>query len=311
MKRLAKITFLVLAVVFLANPLANAQANQPEQESSREERITLSPAVYRPDFSAGDQAQGKLTVINDGSVDYSFVLYARPFSVTGEQYDPNYTEVNERTEAYQWVQFDRTSLNLKAGESVEVAYTITVPANAAPGGHYAVLFAETQPSGDGSNIARKKRVGSLLYMTVDGNITRAGSLASWSVPFWQMQKPITSNVRIKNDGNVHFQANLSANYTNLFGKKRFELNQELLIMPGTTRRVPVAWENPPLFGVFKAGGTITYLDKTEELPTRWVVYMPRSLVFALSAVILLCIALAVVRKRRNGKAGAPGRGNKK
>lgn len=307
MKRLTGVIVGILTVAFFAQAVVFAQDSQP---SNREERITLSPAVTRPELTAGEQVRGKLTVINDGSVEYDFVLYARPFSVKGEQYDPNYTEVNERTEAYQWVQFDKTRFTLAPGDRIEAGYTVTVPPRAAPGGHYAVLFAETQPPADGSNIARKKRVGSLLYMTVEGDIERAGKVASWNAAMWQTADDLTSTLRIENSGNVHFQADVKANYTNLFGKKRFELNQELLVLPGTTRRVPINWENPPAFGIFKAGGTVSFLDKTETLPTKWVVYISKPVLIGVAVAVILITGLILLRRLRRRKAGTLSREQK-
>lgn len=301
MRSLRVFVFIAAAGVLFSVQSAKAQ------NSNGEESITLSPAVSRPELKAGDSATGKLQVINNGTTSYTFVLYARPFSVQGEQYDPNYTEVNERTEAYQWVTFEKTKFDLKAGERVEVNYDVTVPERAKAGGHYAVLFAETQPTDDGSSVARKKRVGSLLYMTVDGDIIREGSLESWDTTFLQTKEPVLSTVRIKNSGNVHFQADLKAQYTNIFGKKQFELNQEMLVMPGTTRRAPVAWESAPYFGIFKASGTVTYLDKTEVLEAKWIILLPKSLISIILATLSALIVLTLYNKKRRtkGKSKAP------
>lgn len=305
MKRLLAV-FTLLATIGMVFSMQPAKA----QNASNEESITLSPAVSRPELKAGQSATGKLQVINNGTLPYTFVLYARPFSVQGEQYDPNYTEVNERTEAYQWVKFEKTRFDLKAGERVEVNYTVTVPDRAEAGGHYAVMFAETQPADDGSSVARKKRVGSLLYMTVDGDIIREGSLASWDTSLLQTSDPLVSTVRIKNSGNVHFQADLKAQYANIFGKKQFELNQEMLVMPGTTRRALVSWEDTPYFGVFKASGTITYLDKTETLEPKWIILMPRSLMIIIGLVLVALIASTVLKVRKKGTSKAPAREKK-
>ncbi len=284
----------------IAVPLHTVQAAE-----EGEERITLSPAVVRPSLQAGGKATGKLTIINDGSIGYDFLMYARPFSVSDENYDPNYTIVNERTEAYQWVQFSQTKLRLEPGERVEVKYSVQTPPSARSGGHYAVLFAETQPPADQpASVARKKRVGSLLYMTVGGSIEEQGQIESWTAKTFQTSKPLTSVLRLKNTGNVHYEANISVNYTSLFGKKQFELNQQMLILPGTTRKVNIAWQDAPYFGVFKAGGTVSYLGKTETLPTRYVILMPISLLVALGVVVVLILGFMVVkRKRRNRKSG--------
>lgn len=284
---------LLTSSLFLSAPSVRA-ADQEESEN-----ITLSPAVNRPTLDAGQRLSDKITVINNGTSDYTFLVYARPFSVAGEQYDPNYTEINEKTQAYQWVEFSQAEYHLAAGQRVDVPYTVSVPQNAASGGHYAVLFAETQPpeGASGSSVMRKKRVGSLLYMTVNGEITMKGSLESWDVKTWQTSRPITSTVRIKNSGNTHFQTDMKVHYSSLLGKKRYELNQQLLILPGTTRRVPVEWANAPNFGVFKASGTVSYLDKNESLPVRYIILLPIPLLLGALVAILLLVTFAIYKRR--------------
>lgn len=301
MKRLLVLIAAVFGVVGLLAPIDRSLA-----QSSSEERITLSPAISRPELEAGQTAEGKLTVINDGDVPYTFVLYARPFSVKSETYEPDYTELNERTEAYQWVQFEKTRLDLQPNQRTEIAYTMTVPENATPGGHYAVLFAETQPSEDDqSSVARKKRVGSLLYITVSGDLVHNGSLASWEVNNFQTKSPVASLVRIENSGNVHFVANASVTYSNLFGKKQFEHNQEMIILPGTTRRLAVNWSEPPLFGIYKASGSVDFLDKTENLEEKWIIYIPTSVLWAIggliAAIIVVLSAKRHIKKKSNKK----------
>ncbi len=279
MKKLLIIAALGVAIlggIFIPDRASAQEAN--------EERITLSPAIARPELAAGQKAKGKLTIINDGTVPYTFLLYARPFSVSNEAYEPNYTEVNERTEAYQWVEFARTKISLKAGQRVEVSYTVTVPDDAAPGGHYSVLFAETQPPEEDSSVARKKRVGSLLYMTIAGDIIEKGSLASWDVETLQTKQPVSSSIRVENTGNVHFQSDISVTYTSIFGKKQYENNQQVLVLPGTTRRVVFDWDSAPYFGIYKASGTVSLLDGTEELEQQWIILFPTSLMRILAGL---------------------------
>jgi hypothetical protein len=291
--------FIAFSLVLTSiNTLFAASASAQTTTTEPDERITLSPAVVRPDFDAGQRGDGKITIINDGNTDYTFLLYARPFSVNGESYDPNYTEVNDRTEAYQWVQFKRTEFKLAAGQRVEADYSIQVPKSAASGGHYAVIFAETQPPQGNDNVARKKRVGALVYMTVRGTIDQEGALLSWNTNLWQKKAPLVSQVRVRNTGNVHFQADLTASYSNLFGKKQFTLNQQLLVLPGTTRRIPVQWDKPPAFGIFKVGGSISYLGKTDKLDAKYIVLLPIKYLLITLAVILVAVVTYFTYKKR-------------
>jgi hypothetical protein len=298
--------FLNVAALFgllILTPIILLTHNTSAQESSDvKESITLSPAVSRPTVNAGEQISGKLTIINDGQTDYQFLTYARPYSVSSENYDPNYTEVNERTEAYQWVQFSKTEADLVSGGNTEISYVVNVPKDASPGGHYAVLFAETQPpKAVGSQVVRKKRVGSLIYITVNGNYKKSGSLANWGATFWQPKKPLAANLKIKNDGNVHFQVDSTVNFKNIFGKTRMQLNQQHLVLPGTTRKLPVTWERAPYIGIYKIDGSVKFLDKQQDLPTKWAVILPVPVLIAIGGIVVLAVLYKVIKMKKTPK----------
>ncbi len=299
-KRALLIILVITATILSGSPVAVlAQTGSTPTES-----ISLSPAVNKPIADAGTVVKSKMTVINDGALDYRFVVYARPFSVTNENYDPNFTEVNQRTEAYNWVQFDNIDVTLKAGDRIDIPYSITVPKDAAPGGHYAVLFAETQPAlGDGTQVVRKKRVGSLLYITVNGDTKEEGTVLGWSFDGWQKKKPIVTSIRIKNGGNTHFLTSTHIVYSNIFGKEILVHNQEHLVMPGTTRRITSDFNSKAPVGIYKVSGTINYLGETTDLNSRFIVLLPYTVLAGIIAVVILLIVVLIVRKRKKSGGG--------
>ena len=303
MGSMRKTLFRTLAVVMMltvALPLIS-QAARAVESTNPEESITLSPATSQPKLTAGSTTKGELTVINNGDIDYKFITYARPFSVQGEDYSTDFETVTDRTELYQWVSFPKAEYDLAAGESVDVPYAIEVPDNVRPGGHYAVLFAETQPPETATqNVARKKRVGSLVYATAAGETELSGSIESFSSKMWFSNPPIQSEMLIRNSGNTHFEARQDIVYKNIFGGQVYGTGQTKIIMPGTTRKVVAEWEKPPLFGVFKLEGTVNYLGKTEALKSSYIIIMPMKILIPAIAVIALVI-IWIIRKRRTGK----------
>jgi hypothetical protein len=315
-KKMTGVLSVIVLFATLVTPFVTKyQSVRAQDAEESKESITLSPAISKPLAEAGSTLRGSLTVINDGETEYQFLVYARPFSVTSENYDPNYTEINERTEAYQWVQFEKTNVRLAAGERVEIPYTVTVPKKAKAGGHYAVLFAETQPKqAEGTQVTRKKRVGSLLYVTVDGNLINSGSLEGWDAKLWQKSKPIGAAIRIKNDGNVHFQVNSQVTFSNLFNKPRLQLNQEQFVLPGTTRRIIANMEKTPAIGIYRVSGTVSFLDKKETLPSKWIILLPIQVVNLFIAAVALLVAWQVLKPRikaRRSKSNAAARRGKK
>ena len=60
-------------------------------------------------------------------------------------YEGDFDSKSSTSDAYQWVTFEKTEYHLEPGQRVEVPYRVSVPNDAASGGHYGVIFAETQP----------------------------------------------------------------------------------------------------------------------------------------------------------------------
>lgn len=295
-KRLIGLLVIFSSIAILSGNFLAAQSNNGGGNEDGE-NITISPAVARPNLKAGQDHSAKITVINNGSVDYTFIAYARPFSAQGEAYQADFETINEYTEAFSWIKFEKSSYELKAGENITVPYTIEVPEDARGGGHYAVIFAETQPKQEES-VARKKRVGSLVYATVDGSFTEKGSVEEFTSQKWFKNGPITSSLRIRNEGNTHFDTKTDITYSNIFGKAVYNDKQDRIVLPGTIRKFTTEWQKPPLFGVFKVSGNVSYLDKTETLPSSYILIMPLWLMAALAVGLLTIIVLVVVRSKK-------------
>ena len=261
--------------------------------------VAISPGMQRIEAKAGTTETGKFTVINDGATPYSFIVYSRPYSVTNENYDPQFEKTSKNTDLYQWVKFAEVSYHLAPGERVEIRYDLHVPAAAAPGGHYGVIFAETQPEpGKEASVLRKKRVGSIVLANVDGKVSREGKTLSSAAPFWQTSPPLTASNRVENSGNTDFEANVLTKVTDLFGSVKYSEQKDYVVYPGTIRNITFSWTNAPWFGLFKVNQTVTVLN-TPTNTSHFVLLAPRWL--ALVVIILLIVGAGyglLQRKRR-------------
>lgn len=68
-----------------------------------------------------------------------------------------------------WTRLDRSTLTLRQGAHQSVAVTISVPADAAPGERYAVLWAQVGSPDGAAGITEVSRVGIRIYLSVGGN----------------------------------------------------------------------------------------------------------------------------------------------
>lgn len=261
------------------------------------ESIVLSPASLRTEVEAGNTLNEKLTIINDGTTSYDFILYASPYSVTDSDYTPNYTEDKPNTNLYTWVSFEKTRYTLNPGENVEVPYTISVPADATPGGHYSVIFAETQVAEDTGQIARKKRVGAIVYATVEGDYIMSGRQTSGSIDWLQLGGPITGLVTVENDGNSDFEMQEKMTVKNVLGGTVYEKTGERIVLPKTTRDVSFAWTESPLMGLYNVSIETTVLDQ-KAVTQSWVLLLPAWLLVVMALSIVGIIYYAFFRHRR-------------
>lgn len=305
-KRFIGLWLIALTVAFVLTGVVSspttAIAQSNDSKSSQVSSITLSPAVNRPNFNSGTISEKEIKIINTGEQSYEFVVYAGPYSVKTETYDPDFVTVNKSNQAYQWISFDKTKYAIKPGQTIDIPYKIIIPKDAAPGGHYAVIFAETQPPSSGqTSVERKKRVGSLMYMTINGAVKMAGKVEDWTSSLWQTKLPLAADVRVRNDGNTHFLTNTHITYQDIFSRDKLKYNQEAIVMPGTTRRISANWSHPPLPGVYKVSGHIELLGKTETLPYKYILYTPLWLLYSVAGIVIVVVGAGLLKKRNKKK----------
>ncbi len=289
--------FLILSMMFCATTMLSGTASAaPATES-----ITLSPTSRNFTIDAGKIIDDSLTIINDGETAYDFLVYARPYSVSNEAYDPNFTLTPSNADVYEWAQFPQTKYHLEVGKSVKVKYSLHVPVGARPGGHYGVIFAETQaPDGatTGNSIIRKKRVGSIIYATVNGSYKTAGEAVASDIPFWQVQPPLHTSVTAKNTGNTDFTDTVRLTVKDVFGGIKYDSAKDYQVLPQTTRKISLDWDKSSWFGLYKVEATQRILGRTTD-SNGYVLMMPRYLPIALVVVLLIGGAYAWFRRKKH------------
>lgn len=270
-----------------------------EDDQTAPENITMSPVKKRYSFKAGETKKDSFKIINDGKRGYTFVVYARPYSVRTENYLPDFTTEASNADVYQWVQFDAPSYELDPGESVNVEYTVRVPKEAAPGGHYGVLFAETQPDEEtnGNVVARTKRVGAIVYANVDGAITKRGDADAAKIDFFQTEPPLQATQSFQNSGNTDFDVDFRFTVSDIFGSKKYDSVGTYTVLPNTTRNVLMEWKQAPWFGLYKVDVTSKYLGKSSSY-SGFVLMSPLWVYIVVVVVVGARVAYAIRQRRK-------------
>lgn len=280
-----------LAVITVTAAPAAASA-----QSEAIEKITLSPSSRSIKADAGTTVTGSMEVLNSGTTTFNFRVYAAPYGVVDELYDPEFTGKYSKADADKWVTFQTTRYTLKPGQQQVVPYSLNVPANAASGGHYGVVFAETEAQAVGdTGLQRQKRVGHILYVTINGSIQRGGTLEGFSLPFWQTSPPLISTARVANTGNVDFETDVTTTAKDMLGRTKFTYRGDPIVLPDTTRLIEMNWKDAPTFGLFNVSQTVRILGQDHK-NSSFVLIAPRWFPLAILLIILAGAGYAISKK---------------
>lgn len=298
---LRPLTYVVLIAIavaaFMAGPTHAAQS------------ITISPTSSEITINPGEQYQGAIQVINQADSPFDYKPYTLPFTVSGENYDPSFTPIPGATKSEDWVSVKAEKSHLDPYTSTNLSYTVKVPTDAKPGGYYVVVFAETESKTLATTgVITKQRVGTKLYIRVAGDVQESGRVLTWQVGNLQFP-PLKQLVRIENSGGVYFPATVHTTVRDVFGAPKYEFKQRRNVLPGKIRRMDIVWDKTPAFGLFKVGGSVEYLGKTELLATQYLLVASQTIrniaaTLALGTVALLIIRW-ILRRRKRKRTKAP------
>jgi hypothetical protein len=267
--------------------------------------IGMSPTSQDLELTPGVAKTGSFTVVNDGTTDITYKLYATDYQVKDEGYvgDFDVTGAPANVSAVSWVKLPAGKFVVKSNDQTVVNYTITPPKTATVGGHYLTIFAETVPpaSPGGTRIARIDRIGMLMYLAVGGNLQKAGELKPLDAPWLQSVAPIRAAVRVVNTGNTHFPVEGTAQLKNIFGGSVGKpVPLKGTVLPQTTRKFSLQLSSPKPIGLYRVVAKVTYLDQTKEA-AGWVLLVPKLTFLIVSGSLLLLLVggfIWLVRRRR-------------
>jgi hypothetical protein len=260
--------------------------------------ITISPTSIDQSVQPNSNNNGSFEIINSGSTNYTFRVYATPYGVSGENYNPEFTPIPGAPNITSWFHFSTTSAQVGVHQVVTVNYTIHVPSGTLAKGYYAVAFAQTQPKTDTkTGVVVTDRVGEIFYLRVAGNATQGGKLLGWQTSFLQ-EPPITPIVRIEDSGAYNFPSIVTINIKNVFGRTVYAVNTTKQILPQTIRRIETPWPKTPSIGIFKVSGTAQFLNHTYQLPTKYVLVVSKTIRIILVVVIVLIVIAIIYRRSR-------------
>ena len=268
MKRWLCLSILVIGGLILA-PNVSAQFS-----------LGIAPLTFEITANPGDIVENYLKVYNpspDTSVQIEMVI--EDIAPTGEAghviVEPAETETYSLA---RWIETEPKEFSLAPREEKFVKFTINIPENAEPGGHYGTVIAGAKlvagPRATGAAIL--PRVGSLVLLTVPGVMREELIVKEFIAPNYSEFGPIPFTIRFENTGTVHIKPTGYITVTNWLGQKVADIEfPSHNVLPRAVRKFETSLPQKWLFaGRYTATLTGNYglsnVSLTPTVITFWV-----------------------------------------
>ncbi|MBU1146662.1 DUF916 domain-containing protein [Patescibacteria group bacterium] len=210
--------------------------------------ITISPPVIEFDARPGDTIVDVLKLYNETAETQTLTGSVQTFKALNETGAPSFLSPEEATDLATWLKLDETAVTLASDERKDILFSINVPKDAEPGGHFAgVLWTPSANSTlEGSGVGITVKTGTLVLVRVAGDVNETGRLASFTADRASYNYlPVNFSVRFENLGNVHLKPVGVVEIKNLLGRKvtTLPINGDLAnVLPESIRKFDATWQ---------------------------------------------------------------------
>lgn len=225
--------------------------------------FVVGPGKIEIEIKPGETVVKEITVANRISDDRTFELVVEDVTGSNEK-DQAVVLLGNETGPYtlkDYISFPKNTFNLKLGERARIPVTISIPADAEPGGRYGSVLVSTisTDGGDAGGTPRSPviaRIGTLFFVTVPGEINKSGITKEITFPnnkHIYNSGPIKFNLLYENTGSVHLNPYGELRVENLFGEEvGFVELEPWFSLPNSLRTREVVWDRELLFGRYTA-----------------------------------------------------------
>jgi hypothetical protein len=265
------------------------------------EGARLSPSLIELNAQPGGTYKLTIQVTDVTPGDQAYTVSTEDFSAKNETGSPAVfidPKLTPQVSVRSWISAV-PSFQLGSQQSKTEIFNVTVPANAEPGGHYGVIeFSGTTPQLNGTGVSLSATTGTLLLVTVAGDIKEDATMASFytangsrETDFFE-NAPVDFVTRVQNTGNIHLKPVGSIIVKNMFGSTVATLPVNAdhnNVLPNSIRRFDTTY-GKYMIGPYTATVTLGYGTQGHAITataTFWVV--PYRLIAAIIIVLILII----------------------
>jgi len=270
-------------------------------QAQGERGVGISPLTFELTANPGDAITNQVKVYNPGAGTVGIKMETEDFAVSGEI--GHVTVEPPETETYsiaRWVTFEPQEFALDPGEQKFVTFTISVPENAEPGGHYGAVLAGTSGiiGEEFMGAAVAGRVGALVLLSVAGEIKEDLRVKEFFAPSYSEYGPIPFTIKFENRGTIHVKPAGFVTITDWYGKKVADIEfSQNNVLPNSVRKIETSLDKKWFFaGKYTATLTGSYgISNTSFTP---VVITFWAFPWKVGLGILIVIILLILSRKR-------------
>lgn len=220
---------LILTIVFIQLFFFNVNQTQALEDI---QTITIQPSIELS-MPPGGVSSGKLPLINESTSPLTFEFQVRDITVDNNQGIPKIIESDQLQILSQWIKLSQDQITLQPGERTEIEYFVELPPNLLPGGYYTSILYQTSAPENQAQAKVKTQLGTLVYLTVEGEFLKDALLKSFNLPSFQEYGPVNTSFEIQNVGSIHIKPKVTLRINSFMKDEVVVRLPERNIFPGS------------------------------------------------------------------------------
>jgi hypothetical protein len=272
----------------------------PVVTKAQQAGIQISPVTYNFDIKPGDSQTAQITITNLNSTQLNYIIEIENFASVSDDGAPSFAGTQDDatvTGLKDWfviASADKEG-SIESKKEKQIQFMINVPKGAEPGGHYAAIFAkEVKKTEEGkTDIAVTSRVGTLILVSVAGDVKKSAEIAEFKSPKFVWKGPVDFSMKVKNSGTTHFDSATEVKIKPIFGAISTVDMGKHTIIPQNLRNYEGKWSKRFPFGYYQL--TAQALDGNGNPVTTTVVLWAIPLEIVIPALLALIIIILIVK----------------
>lgn len=238
--------------------------------------LSISPPSFDLVVDKGASTSGIIKVENISGQPVQIKVEKRNISARGEEGEIDLKEEETTFSLASWITITPDLTTIPARSIKEFKYTITVPSNAEPGGHFGSVVFGTIPQKNLNQTGAlfSQEIGALFLTKVNGIVNENAAIEEFkSESVFNEFGPITLAARIKNNGNVHVKPTGTIEITNLLGQKSTIQLESKNVLPNSIRKLNGTLNKTFLMGKYESKLFASYGTTNQKLVASTTFYV--------------------------------------